>query len=189
MQRPIRPTAFFIPSIVPAIVRPIFDRDDQIEGTVAVVIDVPPLIVPDLEHSLGLADLSLVNVRRQRQFDGAVNPGLQEFGVLESRSKHSQTAIDIRWHRVVLARSEPLRRFEDRQLLMRTADVLEQVRPVVRLVGTDHDQVMIAVSVDIPRHGPRPQANAQIDNQTGVVVLDSLQAVGGECVLGRHQKN
>lgn len=74
----------------------------------------------------------------------------------------------------MLASTKPSSGLEDRHLFVRPGSVLEEISSVVRLIGTDHDQVVIAVSVCIKWHGPRPQTNAEINIQAGVVVLDPL---------------
>ncbi len=58
--------------------------------------------------------------------------------------------------------------------------ILEEIDAVVRLVRAGDHEVEIAIAICITGHRPGPEADFEIDDETGVVVLDRVQAFGGE---------
>ena len=66
--------------------------------------------------------------------------------------------------------------------------ILEEIRSVVRLIGTANDHVVVTVTVIIHRQRPCPKPHAQIHNQVGIVVLYPLESVG-VCRSDTRQKD
>ena len=156
-----------VPGVVPAVVAPVLDADDEVERAVAVVVGVAPLVVPHL-RALRLRCLAAC---RSFAATGSATllgrPVVVKVGILAAGREHAQLAVDVARHDVVHRAAQPAGGLEDRKLVLRRVArrVLEQPDAVRRLVGAGDDQVEIAVAVGVARHGPGPQADAQIDDQ------------------------
>jgi hypothetical protein len=81
--------------------------------------------------------------------------------------------------------SEALGFFEDGEFFAGALGIFEEVDAVVRFVGAGDEEVEIAVGVPIERHGPGPEANAEIDGEAGVLILNAIE---GEKGPGGKQK-
>ena len=182
VQRAVGPFALLVPGVVPAVVVPDAEPDDQVLVAVAVIIDRLPLVRPrSFERRIELGV--------DRQFD-LLAPGLlAEVSVLVARLQQPDVAVDVGNLDVANGRAEAFRRLEDREGVGHDGGavglgtwILEEVDAVVRLVRAGDDQVQVAVLVVVHRQRPGPEADAQVDDQAGVVVGNRLQLIGCVCL-------
>ena len=89
----------------------------------------------------------------------------------------ARPAVDVADLDVLEPLADPAARLEDRELVRRrvAAGVLEEVDAVVGLVGAVDDEVEVAVAVEVHRQRPGPEADAEVDDQAGIVVLQPLE--------------
>src|SRR5262245_61006415 len=100
MERAVLPLAQAVPGIVPAVVAPVFDADDQVEPSIAVIVGVAPLVVAYL-GAFGLGALRLVEARFDGEFDFFGEAGGSKVGVLEAGREYAEATLDVTGHDVV----------------------------------------------------------------------------------------
>ena len=167
-QWPFDPFAFLVVSIVPTVVGPIADADDDVGLPVTVVVGIFPHV---------RADFVRVDVRRQRQLPAGLEPGLREIRVLDGRRQDPRLAIGALAELDVLhAFADAHARLEDRQRTLRRVGVgPEDIHAVRRLVGAVDDEFELAVAIDVHGQGPSPEADAKIHDEPRVVILQAFK--------------
>ena len=148
-QRPVGPLAARVVSIVPDVFRPVADPDYQVLRAVAVVVRHAPHI---------RADLVRVDVRGQGELHRFVEAGLEEVRVCVARREHHGFPVHVADLHILQSLADATARLEHRQLVLRgvARDVLEEVNAVVRLVRAVHDEVQVAIAIEVHRQRPRP---------------------------------
>ena len=127
MQRAVLPVAVRVPSIVPAVLGPVFQSDDQVERLVSVIVHVAPLVVSQLVDA-GLVWLEPVGVLadrvgRKRQLQRFVETHGEELGMNMARRRHDEATAHVGRCDVELPRAETPCWFEDRELVVRNRTV------------------------------------------------------------------
>ena len=164
VQRTARPASRRIVGVVPAVVVPRIDADQDVPAAVAVPVDVVPHVAARLavsrpQHLARVVDPALARIRGRQE----------EVEVLRIAGEDAGLAPDFGHADVV----EPLFTDPDRGGEKRTAgraDVPEEPEPLVRRIGTRDEQVDHAVAVVVDRQRDAPQSDAQVHRQSRIVV-------------------
>jgi hypothetical protein len=168
MKRTVAPAPLGVVGLVPDEVGPIADADDEIVDAVAVVIDVAPHVRTDavfVDVGLGVDLRGLLKLR------------FAEVHVLDAGGEDAGLAADVGDLQVVRGGAEADAGFEDGHFFSGLARVLEIPDAVGGFVRAGNEQVGLAVTVVVHRHGPGPEPDAEIDDEAGVVVLQWLEAM------------
>ena len=151
----------------PAEVIPRFVPHQQVVNSISIVVGQSPLVLPQVLD--GSDRGQRVNQLRSGPVASRVS------GQLVMADQYTRLTIHPRQRHVLLARPQLSGRQKDRKLLRRRTGVLEQIDPVVRLVGTADHEIEVAVSVIVPRHREGIQSHPEINHQTEVVMLDPAE--------------
>ena len=84
--------------------------------------------------------------------------------------------------------AEAAGRFEDGELVFSRvpAGIFKQPDSIGGFVRTGDDQIIIPVPIRIAGHWPRPEADPEIDRETGVVISKAVEGMAGP---GRCQED
>jgi hypothetical protein len=123
-----------------------------------------------------------VDVRGRAELLLLLDARLEEIGVHIPGRQHHRFAVDVAHLHILRAFADALGGLENGHLVFRrvAAGVFEEVDAVVGLVGAVHDEIEVAIAIEVHRQRPGPQTNAEIDDEAGVVVLERRQAFGGK---------
>ena len=164
VERSVLPAALAVVGVVPLVVAPVADADDEVLVAVAVPIDVAP-------HAG--ADFAGVDVCRGVDLFGLVEAAVVETDVFEVLVEDAGLAVDVADLDVVVGFADVDAGFEDRHFDLRIlGGVFEEVEAVGGFVRAGDDEVEVAVAVVVHRERPRPEADAEIDLEAGVVVFE-----------------
>ncbi len=154
--------------IVPTVVRPVTNPDNQVQVAIALKVAVLPLLGTDTP--LGDGNLAAgVNLR------GLLEPGASEVHQLLGRLQQPRFSPHVGHLNVFGTRADFHRWLEHRHLRV-AARILEEVHPIVGLVRTGNDQVIVPIAVIVHRQRPGLQSYAQVNDQSGIVVLEPFQS-------------
>ena len=173
-QRAVHPAAFGGVGVVPAVFGPVTDADDEVVFAVAIVIDHAPHVGAHFVH---------VDVGGRTELHLLLDARVEEIGMQMAGCEHDGFAVDVAHLHVLCAFADAFGRFEDGHLVLRrvAASVFEEVDAVVGLVRAVHDEIEVAIAIEVHRHRPGPQTDAEIDGEAGVVVFERRErGLGGE---------
>ncbi len=170
MQRAVSPTTVVVVGVIPTVVGPVADTDDEIMVAVAVVIDVPPHVG---------ANAVAVNVAPRIDLPRLIKVEITALLITRefvARFEDPRFTVDVADLEIVCCFSDSDSRLKDGHFdfgILRR--ILEEVDAVGRLVGAGNQQVHVAVAIVVHRHRPSPQPNAQVNDQVGMVVRQRLE--------------
>ncbi len=121
-----------------------------------------------------------MDVGGERQLAAFFQTAFEKVRVLGAGREHEWHAVHEADLDVLQTFADAAGGFENGEFFLRrvAADFLEEIDAVVGLVGAVHDEVEVAVDIEIHRQGPRPQADAEVHDQAGVIVFEALEAGG-----------
>ena len=167
VQRSVFPAPLAVIGVIPFIVAPVADPHDEILIAVVFPIDIAP-------HSP--ARLAAVKPRPIVNLRCLVEVSRFEFQILQVLLEHFRFAIHVANLNVVPGFSQVGAWFEDRHFHARILGrVLEEIEPVGRFVGTGDHEIEIAVVIVIHRQGPRPEPDAEINLEAGMIVTQGFE--------------
>ena len=107
-----------------------------------------------------------------------------EIRVLDAGRQHPRLAVRPPAELDVLqAFADPDTRLEDGQRPLGGVRIRpEDIHTVRRLVGAIDDELIFAVAVDVHGQGPSPEADAEIHDESGVVIFQTFQAGLPGCI-------
>ena len=119
-----------------------------------------------------------MDIRRQWQLLAELEPGLGEVRIFNTRRKHAGLTLRIPTELDVLhTLTDAHARLEHRHgILGRVRARRKDVNTVRRLVRTVDDEFVFTVTVKVHGQWPGPQADAEIHDETRVVILETLEA-------------
>ena len=163
-QRAVRPLAVRVVGVVPAVVRPVAHAHDKIELTVAIVVRVAPHV---RAHFVGM------NIRGQWKLHRVLQSRLQEVGMLAAGRQDARLSVHEAELNILQSLADATARLEHGHRVPGrvAAHVLEKINAVGRFVRAVHDEIEITVAIEVQGERPRPEADAEIHDQTGVVVF------------------
>ena len=114
-----------------------------------------------------------MDVRREGQLLAGLQSGLREIRILDRRRQDPRLTVGA------LAELDVLQAFadthaglEDGQRTLRRVGIgSEDIHAVRRLIGTVDDEFELAVTIDVHGQGPGPEADAEIYDESGMVIL------------------
>ena len=165
VQRAVDPLASGVVGVVPAVLGPVAHADDEIGQGVAVVINEPPDIV---------ANIIRVNVALRKERHRLGKSSFAEAHELAARNQHAIRAANSGDADVAVSPAQPDARLEHRHHAA-AARIFKKINAIGRPIRAGHQQIEIAVTVVIHRHGPSPKTNRQVHDQSWVIITKLLQ--------------
>ena len=160
------PGSVFVVGVVPAVVAPESFADDEVNGSVAIVVGGLPLA--GAEFSILRRELVFVE---GLAFVGTIADEIQP---VDARSEDDGSSFGVGDADVGIAFANFNGLLEDGHLGS-SAGILEEVDPVVGFVRAGDDEIEVAVVIPIHGEGPGPETDPEVHGESGVVVFEGLQ--------------